>query len=442
MSRVPVKLTFVTILFLAIAVYVSAEKGNAFYEFLEDPINARSIGMGSVGTALPNNAGFTFYNPALPAINKTPYLTFNYGRQYEDLWRANPEFSWVSPSWFLGIAFLTQSSGTFQMTNEQGIIEGATGSEQSSIGSLNAGYRKDYYSLGISINGIQNKIADYTSYGVTGNAGAIFNLIPEKLYAGLAVFNIGRNSSFLDTNHHLKSDQLPMTIRAGVSWSDTLKVKFPFTVAFDIVYSKNYEKVMIPVGLEFWVHPAFAVRVGKRFNFENDLFSLGTGLRFENLGFDAAFTPTRTESDFGLKWSMGINYYLASIKKKDEKEHKQVSDPAKSEKKVDSVSTNKADSVPVFKAPVELKLNKKKMVDTINVSVDSLKSLNSDTTISVDTIINSIPQKDSTSLESATQSFGTEGATSNSSSNSDSTNVIRKPESAITPILEEDGELQ
>ena len=39
--------------------------GWAFYEFLEDPINTRSISMGSAGTALPENRGIYFYNPAL-----------------------------------------------------------------------------------------------------------------------------------------------------------------------------------------------------------------------------------------------------------------------------------------------------------------------------------------------------------------------------------------
>ncbi len=412
-------------------------KGSAFFEFLEDPINSRSIGMGTAGTALPNNGGFSFYNPALSAINKRSYLSFNYGRQYGDLGRANPEVAWVSEAWFLGVGFLTQSSGTFQLTDERGLIEGATQSDQSSMGVLSGGFKKEAYAFGLSINGIQNKIGEYTSYGVTGSVGAIFNLIPEKLYVGVSVFNFGRNTTFLDTTRSLSDDHLPLTFRSGLSWSDKLKMKYPYTFAVDVVYSKNYERIIIPVGMEFWIHPAFAIRIGKRFNFEDDMFSLGTGLRFDNLGFDAAFTPTVTVSDVGMKWSMGISYYLASAKTKT---NKTVNKPSADTMKAandsvkDSVLSVHNDTVPVFKVPVERKIIRKKAIDSNNVLIDSIKtqsdSINDLKTHSVEIENSTQPQRD-TSIITPAEKIGTEGANSKADSNSV---ILPMPEKKVLEI--------
>lgn len=422
----------------------AGKKGNAFFEFLEDPINSRSIGMGTVGTALPNNGGFSFYNPALSAINKRPYLSFDYGRQYGDLGRANPEFALVSDAWFFGVAFLTQSSGTFQLADERGLIEGATQSDQSSVGVVSGGIKKNAYAFGLSINGIQNKIGEYSSYGVTGSVGAIFNLLPEKLYFGVSVFNFGRNTSFLDSKRSLNDDHLPLTFRSGLSWSDKLIMKYPFTFAVDVVYSKNYEQIIIPVGLEFWIHPALAIRIGKRFYFEDDLFSLGTGLRFDNFGFDAAFTPTRTVSDVEMKWSMGISYYLASPKKKTDKSisrHETDAVKAANDSVEDSAFIVHNDTVPVFKVPVERKIIRKKVIDSSDVLIDPIKtqgdSIEDSKKDSVEIKNATEPQRD-TSIVAPAEKVGTEGA----DSKIDSSAVILPIPEKIVPEIKADQEIK
>jgi|GEM_PF-1067349 len=353
----------------------AGREGWAYYEFLEDPVNSRSVAMGTAGTALPENRGISFYNPALPSLASRSYLSFDYGRQYDDLGRAQLEFALVAQSWFFNIGFQSQSTGEFQVTDETGIIDGATQTEQSTIGVLGGGFKKSNYAAGISLSAIQSKIADSTSYGLLGSAGITVNLLEDKLYAGAAVFNVGRNSSYLDYDD-ISNDNLPLTVRGGVSWNDTLKVKYPYTVALDVVYSKNYQTVMVPVGVEFWLFPALAIRAGKRINFESDLFSLGVGLRLENLTFDAAFTPVKVVSDVGMKWSTGLTYRLASPKKK---AAKKAAAPVIDTTKTAITDTAKTvrqeatkDSVPAFKTAVERKIIRKAAgVESEGVLVDS-----------------------------------------------------------------------
>lgn len=370
-SRLKIMISLGLLAVMAAGTAHAKNAGWAFYEFLEDPINSRSISMGSAGTALPENRGIYFYNPALPSITSRSYVSFDYGRQYSDMDRAHVESAIISKSWFLDFGFTSHSTGEFKVADETGVYNGFTQSNQSIVGMLGGGFIKDNYSAAVAFTGIQSKIGEYTSYGLCGNAGIMLTLIDKKLYAGAAALNIGRNSSYFD-KHNLNLDYLPFTVRGGASWNDTLNKKYAYSVAADVVYSKNYETVMVPIGVEFWLFPVLAVRAGKRINFESDLFSIGVGLKVTNLAFDVSFIPTRTGDDVGLKWSSGLTYSLALPKKSQAAKKSDVPDTSSSTADTTGAAV-KTDTVPLYKAPVERRIIKKVSDTDSTVAKDTLK---------------------------------------------------------------------
>lgn len=307
----------VFVAFLVLSFYKESPGSAAGFGYAEEPVNPRKVAMGSAGTAL-EGGGFTFYNPALPSIIDRPYISCEYGRLYNDLGRGMPEFALNFPKWFIGGAFQSQSID-FQFADEQGIMEGVTGVEQSTLGSLDIGFTKQQFAFGVAINGFQHRIAEYKSFAFSGSAGLLYSIVPGKLTAGAAVLNaFGRNTGMLDSVKTWSHSNMPLTGRAGAAWSDTMG-KMSYSVAADIVYSDNYGEVMVPIGVEVWLLPSIAVRVGKRFNHPTDLFSAGVGFAWENLAFDASFVPCRYVSDYSLKWGMGITY---SLKKKEKGKEK------------------------------------------------------------------------------------------------------------------------
>ena len=432
------------------AVYAK-NAGWAFYEFLEDPVNSRSISMGSAGTALPENRGIYYYNPALPSITSRTYASFDYGRQYGDMDRAHIENAIIAKSWFLDFGFTSHSTGEFKVTDETGIYNGFTQTNQSIVGALGGGFIKDNYAAAVAFTGIQSKIGEYTSYGLCGNAGIMLTLIDKKLYAGASALNIGRNSSYFDKKN-LNLDYLPFSVRGGVSWNDTLNKKYAFSVAADVVYSKNYQTVMVPVGVEFWLFPVLALRAGKRINFENDLFSIGIGLKVANLAFDASFIPSRTGDDFGVKWSSGLTYSIASPKK---------TVAAKKSTLTDSLSGNtdsteaaiKKDTVPSFKAPVERKIIRKESGEDSTSVQDTMDMQLKDTVSSKDTT-DTIPQTvpadtgalqnqnpDTTAVDAQAVPLATDTTVQIESENNSEQNVPAPQSTIRNSIIEEDGAL-
>ncbi|MDO5575901.1 MAG: hypothetical protein Q4F84_02375 [Fibrobacter sp.] len=287
---------------------------SAYYGFAEEPLDPRTIAMGSAGTAL-GSGGFTFYNPASISLCSEPYVTADFGKLADDLKRGFIETGWIFPKWFFGLSFQSQSI-EFQYASEKGITEGAFGSEQATLGSFTIGLKRDRFAIAIAANGIQHRIAEKTSYGITASGGVTFEVIPGNLNAGAALTHIaGRNTRYLEEDNSLFSDDLPQGIRGGLAWHDTLK-SIPYTGAIDISYSKNYERVMVPVGLEAWVLPMISLRLGKRFNHPTEILNAGIGFKWENLNFDAAFVPCSMEGDNGIKWTMGFSYRLPKFKPK------------------------------------------------------------------------------------------------------------------------------
>lgn len=288
----------------------------AYYNFMEEPINSRTSAMGTAGTALSNGGGFSFYNPALPSLSQ-PYVNLEFGKLFEDLGRGQLELVGNFTKWFIAGSIQSQTI-EFEYADERGVKSGSIGSEQGVLASISAGFKKERFALALAINGIHDRIAGDYSYGVTGSVGALYKVIPQKLIAGAAIIHFyGRNTGFIDTlDTHFGKDELPMTARAGVSWTDSLKGKIPYTVSSDVVYSFNYDKLLVPLGVEAWVLPALALRLGKRINHPTDVLTMGMGLQLANLLYDVAFIPMNYEGDVKMKWTMGLTYELPFASKR------------------------------------------------------------------------------------------------------------------------------
>ncbi len=287
----------------------------AYYGFIEEPINSRASAMGSAGTALLNGGGFSFFNPALPSLNR-PYVSLEFGKLFDDLGRGQVELSTNFPRWFLAGSFQSQSI-EFPYADERGPKD-AYGTEQGLMATLSVGINRDRLAIGVAVNGIHERIANDYSYGLTGSAGAVYKIIPEKMVAGVAILHFsGRNTGFIDSlDDHFRHDELPMNARAGVSWTDSFKGKIPYTVSTDIAYSFNHEKLMVPIGVETWVLPMLALRLGKRINHPTDVLTMGIGLKLANLNYDVAFIPIRYERDLEMKWTMHLTYALPFVSKR------------------------------------------------------------------------------------------------------------------------------
>jgi len=111
---------------------------------------------------------------------------------------------------------------------------------------------------------------------------------------------------------------MPRYARGGVAWNDTIRrAGIPFTVAADAVYSSDYDRVMVPVGVEAWLLPSIAVRAGVNINHPSERFHAGVGVRWSSILFDFDYGLTQLSgsgSAVEQKWLLGLSYGLRAPK--------------------------------------------------------------------------------------------------------------------------------
>jgi hypothetical protein len=294
---------------LAVAQVAGAEGFDAGFQYVEEPLNARAIGMGTAATACESH-GFSYYNPAQPSLSASRYLAVEYGRQSGDVSRAAVEAGWNFKQWFIAASLPTSSISDIRAADERGPLD-LYFSSQGTMVALAGGYKWKGLAVALGLHGMQDRIDVYTGYALSVSAGATYWVLPGRLSVGAAGFF----PRFLTTSRGMLSEEwgdgaiVNRTGRAGVAWRDSVK-SIRYAAALDVVYNDALESITVPVGVEIWPVKMLAVRMGTRINHDTDRFSLGLGFKMEPVTVDAAFVITRWVEDAGLKWMVGLGYSL------------------------------------------------------------------------------------------------------------------------------------
>jgi hypothetical protein len=296
---------------------VDTTAAKAAFQFLEESISPRQIGMGGAGTAM-QGAGFCNYNPAQPYFTGDPSLSIGYLPMPGDAKGVFAEGFWSRPDLFFGMHLSNHAISDIIPSTVQGINENTLFSSGFSLISLAAGMKRERYCLAVALSGMQDRIGIATAYGVSVSAGAAYRAIPGKLDLGLGLLNEGTATGYTDeTKKWGQGGRMPRSARLGASFTDTIR-RVPFSAALDVVYRDVGDKLeeargvvprlTVPVGVEVWPTQYVALRLGKRFNFETEVVSFGGGFRFRPLSFDMSFVITKLYRDIEVKPGFGLTY--------------------------------------------------------------------------------------------------------------------------------------
>ncbi len=288
------------------------------FQLLEEPINPRIIGMGAAGVA-GASAGFFYYNPALAGHVESPSLRLEYGQSAGDLQRGYFEAIWPFGQWRIGAAFNSLAIDNIVPSDGFGRVPNYNHSTSAQLTAfaVNFAYKPSaFWTLGVAVNGMQDRIENDRSYALSMSGGALLEIIPDKLWAGAAGFHLGSSSSFLDTTIELGTGaDLPMSGRGGFCWRDTIG-SIAYAAHADAVYRYTDKRIMAPIGLELRPLEPLAIRVGKRFNHDTEIINLGAGLRLAPLTADIAFVVPRLVEDSELKWLLSVRYVMGAAQKR------------------------------------------------------------------------------------------------------------------------------
>ena len=264
--------------------------GTTGAQFLELPVGARAIAMGSAGGAISHDATAIYYNPAGLAGIKETDISLMQAFYFQNI---SYQFGGIAGKlgdddnvYALGVQHL--SPGTIAEVDNTGNPTG--GSLNPGDWAVAAGFGKQFGILDIGIAGkyISSKI-DKSASAVAVDAGLRLNISENIILAG-SLSNMGTKLKYRESE-----DSLPVLGRIGsaVKFKDIL-------LAADLLMPKGV-KMYFAAGTEFCAYQAenlrFLLRAGYNGRTSSSKlggltgFSAGTGFDINRFSVDYAFTP-------------------------------------------------------------------------------------------------------------------------------------------------------
>ena len=291
-------------------------------QFLKVDVGARPAAMGGAFVVVGEGASAMFYNPAGIAlfqdnidlfVSRTQWfanIAYNAGGVVKNLGKyGNVGISFILCDY--GDDFI----GTRVADNEQGYIE--TGSLQVGAYAVGVSYARsltDKFSVGgqIKFTGqhlgsslmpgeatVENRVS-----GLAYDFGTVFYPGFKSFRFGMSVRNFSAQFKYAD-----EPFQLPLTFKIGIAMD--VRDLFgehdnPLLIAVDAIHPRDYTE-RIHLGGEYWYRQLIALRMGYKFNYDEEGLTVGVGLRTKAIRLDYSFSDM---ADFGAvsRFSVGVAF--------------------------------------------------------------------------------------------------------------------------------------
>ena len=260
-------------------VHAQAKVGTTGAQFLELGVSARAMGMAEAFTAAADDISAVYYNPA-GLVNLYGYeAAFTLIQMPADV---NYSFVGIgmpleSVGGVIGIGLFGLNSGDMiERTYEQGTYEGTGRTFQWQDYAVSASYGRyltDRFAIGVTVKYIGQKTHDYSASGWSADVGTNYDTGFRGFKIAMSISNFGPDITFIS-----KSAPLPINFKFGgtidVIDSENHLVRFAAEGSHP---SDNLEKYN--AGLEYTFMERFTLRGGSRFNYDEDGYTLGGGIR-------------------------------------------------------------------------------------------------------------------------------------------------------------------
>lgn len=293
-----------------------APVGTAVAQFLEIGIGARAAAMGEAYTALADDAGSVFWNPAGVASVSSRQFYLGYTSWPADIsigglalaWNIESVGTFAVNAVYLDtddmpVTTVYDPEGTsgemFSLTNYAfGLTYARNMTDQLSFGITGKYVSEDYFGYGYSSWALDLGTVYHTGYHGLNLAMAILHFGPEVKFSGNYIDYSDPASVARNEQRDFENYSLPITFRFGVSMNAIEDDQNILTVAADMVHPNNNLE-QYNLGLEYGLQKMFFVRAGYQFNTDERGIALGLGVRY-NISDDLGVQLDYAYSDMGV----------------------------------------------------------------------------------------------------------------------------------------------
>ncbi|PIV56245.1 hypothetical protein COY52_09405 [Candidatus Desantisbacteria bacterium CG_4_10_14_0_8_um_filter_48_22] len=286
------------IIFLILALHLTlytlhgscAGPGTTGATFLKLGVGSRPVAMGEAFVAAADDINALYWNPSGLSMAEGKQVIFAHTEwfqaiRYEYLAYCQPAFGGTIGT---GITYLYITD--IERRDIAGALLGSVPANDLAIVVSYAKMLSERLNLGGTVKIINQQLDDKSAFGIAADLGMQYKLNKEGLILGLALQNMGCEAPFIT-----EASSLPMNLKAGIA---NKSADSKLTLSADLNYSILDSIWAVGAGIEYWVHPVFAIRAGYKYNsaINNTLGALagltcGVGFKIGILGIDYALVP-------------------------------------------------------------------------------------------------------------------------------------------------------
>lgn len=331
--------TFAAVLMTAFSsVSLFAQAGGAAVPFLLISPDARSSGMGDVGTAIADNVNAIHWNTGGLAFQQKRQVALSFSRWLPQF-NADLFYSYATYGQYIkdldgtiALNFILMNLGQFQRTTDNGTVLNTFRSNEFAVGLSYGTLIGDDLGAGVQLRYIQSNLAPAAQQGQapgTGVSGGFdFGMLwkprdldlgggvdlSEKLNLGFNLMNVGPKMTYRS-----EADPLPTTLRLGMALNLVRDEFNDLTVAFDVakLMVKRDQNGSDPLprslytswsrggpefsmGAEYWYEHVVALRMGyftepSRVG-NREFLTFGAGVKYDIFTLDFSFINTIEEN--------------------------------------------------------------------------------------------------------------------------------------------------
>ena len=298
---------------LGIAKYVRAEEpkklAQATMTFLNIEVGARAVGMGGSFICMDNDATSLFWNPAGIANISGTAISLNYNQWIAEMKQSALAVTYGNPMLgTFGLSFKNMDNGDLERTipanNDEGYLQVGTFNVNQFVAGIAYGrqiterfliggqVKYAYQDLGpsdILIQTIEESDTLLNKENKEGTFALDFGTIYYTGFKDLRLAMSFRNFAS-SIKYAYESYELPISFKVGVAMN-VLSLVDPdaefhsLQLAIDAVHSRDYTE-RIHLGAEYWFRDLLAIRSGYKFNYDEESFSAGFGLKSSFIGIN------------------------------------------------------------------------------------------------------------------------------------------------------------
>lgn len=253
--------------------------GQAVFSVHKVDHGARVAGMGGAFTAIADDIGTIFVNPAgLTNVEDREY-TLGYTRWLVDTRFYSGALAYNTTRGVVGLAVTAFSVPDVEETTIYQPIGTGRMLEigDFSIGGSYATKLTDKLSFGFQVRWTQETIDVDKLTGVDVNFGTTFNTGFRSLRLGMAFKNLGKDIKAREINY-----QMPVAFDFGFAmevFGEKGSDPSYLTLTGESHYATDYSEPRYRIGGELWLQNAFALRAGVKPGYDTEVFSVGLGLK-------------------------------------------------------------------------------------------------------------------------------------------------------------------